>query len=146
MTQVKNVVTLMDLLENNSMEGKKAKIITENELYGTTVVRVDKYLYNDRNKQVLPISSDLINSKFKLIDIEKEISLDEFIRAYNKGQKIKIEIEDKYRFIQKESEEEQSPLSSIFSMFEIEAVSNTEFISMKELTNGKFYIVDDRQD
>lgn len=143
MTSTKSF-TVLDLLAPNFPEGQKAKVSTDNNLYGITVQKSGNTLLNVRTGEPLSLTTELINTKFRLVNEEKKVTLSEFLVAYTQGRKLKISIGDKYRYIQKAQQDIEEELNQIIDSFRLplHAVSGDEIMTMEELIEGNFYIVD----
>jgi hypothetical protein len=141
-TQAKSI-NVLELLSGDFPDGQKAKITTDNELYGTTVVRKKDSLYNARTGKAIPTTSLLLQSKFKLISDEIEISLSELVPAYKNGNTIKIQIGDSHRLIKKENMPEiQELLERISGALPFGQVrTDNEIITLEELEFGKFFLI-----
>lgn len=131
--------TLLEVLE--SEVGAKFKISTDNDLYGTTVIKTETALLNDRTGVIMPLTAELYNSKFRVVSSEKEVTLHDMLVAYEEGKKIRIDFEDKYRFIQKQEVELPEGLKQLMTLFPLQAITGDEVMTMNEILNAKFYIV-----
>ena len=138
--------TVLELLESNFPEGQKAKVCTDNSLYGTTVIKHNDSLVNERTGETLILTSELLKSKFRLVNTEKEVGLLELLNAYKEGKKVKIQIDNHYRVIQKSNnmpEELKALLESIASpVMKGKVMTADEVMTFQELLEGKFYIVE----
>ena len=143
MTATKSV-TVLDLLSTNIPEGQKAKVSTDNDLYGITVQKKGNTLLNVRTGDPLPLTSELIHTKFLLVNEEKELTLKGMLAAYEDGRKLRIQLGDKYRFIQKTTDEIPEELNGLIDSFRLplHAVSSDEVMTIQELIEGKYYLVD----
>lgn len=141
-------ITALELLGQQVPEGAQAKAITDNTFYGTTVVKRNGTLVNVRTNEALPFTAELLSTTFKPVSTEKEVTLEEFLAAYEAGVKVKVEIEDKYRFLQKETidipEHLRGMLKHIHADFDVVPMVLTQnsVIMMEELIKGKFYIAE----
>lgn len=147
MTTATKSYTVLELLGSNIPEGTKAKVSTDNDLYGMTVVKKDGSLLNDRTGESLLLTGELLKSKFRLVKTEKRVALPEFLAAYKEGKKLKVVVGDKQRFLQKEeltgliADEITSLLNAITNpAFAAQALSINDMLTMEELIEGEFYI------
>src|SRR5690606_11166682 len=90
-------INLLELPGESFPNGQLAEVITDNDLYGVTVIKKDNCLFNHRTGDPLMITSDLLQTKIKIVSEEKEVSLNAFIEAYRHGKEVKIVIGDNYR-------------------------------------------------
>lgn len=139
MTTATQSLTLVDVL--GAAEGSKFKITTDNELYGATVMVQSGTLINVRNGLPMIPTIDLIHSKFRAVKTEHELSLSNFLEAYRAGEKLKIVMGDRYRFIQKEEDDRPEELKQLMSILPVHVVHGGDFMTMEELLEGKFYII-----
>lgn len=137
-TTNKTSFTLQDILE--AEVGDIFRISSENELYGTTVEKAEHGIINHRTKEVMPLTAELVTSKFRPL-VKQELTLDAMLEAYNAGRKIRIELDDQYRYVQKEdiSSEIQEFINSL--SIPVKAYQESDMISFEELSNAKFYLV-----
>ncbi len=142
MTTTSEFITLIELLGEGIPNGQAAQVITDNELYGTTVIKKDNGLYNKRTGDPLMISSELLQTKFKIIKEERALTLGAFVEAYRDGKKVKIVLGDKHRILQNIDEDLPEELSFIEMMLSVKSVSINQVVTMEELMNGKFYVLE----
>lgn len=145
-------VGVMELLSNQYPEGQVAKVSTDNDFYGVTVVKQGGILVNERTGSALPLSADLMQTKFRIaLPEKKELSIMEALDLYEEGKKIKVELGDRYRFIQKPGSESfeqflgQQIGNALTSMMNdsstgVKALSGDEVLTIKEIRNGKYYM------
>ncbi|MGV7000234.1 hypothetical protein ACWA2C_16235 [Priestia megaterium] len=135
--------TFMELLQGNVPEGQEAIARTENDLYGTTIVKKGNTFLNARTNKPLELTSELMSTKFRLVNKEEQVTLGAFLQAYKAGKKVKVEIGSAHRMMQKSDSDIPQELSSLFSVVAtvVGAPIPTNFMSMEELTEGKFFIV-----
>jgi hypothetical protein len=150
MTSTKSY-TVLELLGTGLQEGQKAKVSTDNSLYGITVVKHQGKLLNDRDGSTLPLTNELLKTKFRLVNTERKVTFDLFLLAYQEGKKLKIVMGKNYRFIQKGAKEENeipNIVNDILNMIVgqegkvAQSTSASEAMSFEELINGEFYILD----
>lgn len=145
MTTATKSYNVLELLGTNIPEGTKAKVSTDNGLYGTTVVKKDGSLVNERTGESLVLTEELLKSKFRLVSTTKKVSLAEFLDAYKEGKKLKVILNDQHRFIQKEDLELPEEISDLLSaianpFFAAKAFSTNDVLTFDELLSGEFYI------
>lgn len=122
--------------------GTKFKVSTDNDLYGTTVEKTDDAIVNSRTGQPLALTATLVTSKFRVVSTDKQITLGAFLEAYRAGKKLKVEVGDKYRFVQKQDDILPEELKQLMKVLPIQAVGMDDVMTFEELTEGKFYIVE----
>lgn len=137
-TTNKTSFTLQDVLE--AEVGDTFRISSENELYGTTVEKAEHGIINHRTKEVMPLTAELVTSKFRSL-VKQELTLEAMLEAYHAGRKIRIELDERYRIVQKESipTEIQEFINNL--PLPLQAYQESDMISFEELTNAKFYLV-----
>jgi hypothetical protein len=140
MTTTNKSITLQDVL--GAEVGAKFKISTDNDLYGTTVQKTESAIINVRTGEAMPLTAELVTSKFRPVSAEQELSLQAMLLAYEDGKKIKVVVEDRYRFVQKEEipHEIKEFINSL--PLPVKAFQENDVISFEELTQGKFYIAE----
>jgi hypothetical protein len=131
-------LTVLELL--GLKEGQQAIVTTDNDLYGTTVVKHNNTLLNVRTREPLALTSNLLNTKFKLILPEARVQLAAFLLAYKAGRKVKVEIGNRSRILQKEDDLPEE-LKELFKTGPLAVFANSEVMTMKELTEGSFYVL-----
>jgi hypothetical protein len=139
----KKSLTVLELLGTNTPEGTQAKVMTDNQYYGTTVVKHGGALLNVRNNTALPLTQELLQTKFKIVETETNVSLHAFLVAYDQGKKVKIELGDKFRTVEKRQGELPEEIKKILSLLPVKAVEADEVITFEELLQGKFYIINE---
>lgn len=139
MTTTTKSFTFTEVLEAEI--GSVFKISTDNALYGITVEKTPTALINQRTGDVMQLTSDLFNSKFRPVALERELSVLDMLVAYNAGERIKIDSATSYRFVKKE-EVPESIKNFIKNVLPngIHAFREEDVISFEELTNAKFYL------
>lgn len=137
-------LTLLEMLSETNQD-QKAVVTTDNDLYGTTVIKKDDVLFNDRTNEPIPVTSVLLSSKFKLVSDEKEVSVQEALQAYREGKKVKISHEGDYRHIQLVEHNLPSHLQELVNLLPegmIEVVSKqVDILTVDEILDAKFYIL-----
>ncbi|MEB2276959.1 hypothetical protein LAV82_23355 [Bacillus sp. ILBB4] len=135
--------TFMELLQGNVPEGQQAIARTENDLYGTTIVKKGNTFLNARTNKPLELTSELMSTKFRLVNKEEQVTLGAFLQAYNAGKQVKVEIGKAHRVLQKVEDDVPKELMGLFSLVAevIGAPIPTNFMTMEELTEGKFFIL-----
>lgn len=145
MTTATKSYTVLELLGSNIPDGTKAKVSTDNGLYGTTVVKKAGSLVNERTGESLILTEELLKSKFRLVSTEKKVTLSEFLDAYKDGKKLKVVLADHHRFIQKEDLDLPEEISDLLTaianpFFAAKAFSTNDVLTFDELLAGEFYI------
>lgn len=135
--------TFMELLQGNVPEGQEAIARTENDLYGTTIVKKGNTFLNARTNKPLELTSELMSTKFRLVNKEEQVTLGAFLQAYNAGKRVKVEIGTSQRVMQKTDDDVPKEVMGLFSLVAevVGAPIPTNFMSMEELTEGKFFIL-----
>jgi hypothetical protein len=143
MTDTKSL-TVFELLADNIPNGQKAKVTTDNELYGVTVIKQENMLINCRTGQPLPLTAEVLRTRFKPIQTETKVSLSEFLEAYQAGKKLKVVVGERCRYIQKPTKESLDSFQGIMDMLPVpvKALTPNDFLSFDELIEGKFYVVE----
>jgi|GEM_PF-5839362 len=138
MTSTKSI-TLFDLLSDHFPNGQKARVTTDNSLYGMTVAKVDDMIVNCRTGEPIVLIKDLLNTRVQLIEAQKEVSLQEFLTAYKEGKKVKVQVGEFYRILQKNEDisfvSQDNPFMAIL-------MSPDNVMTMKELIEGTFYVLE----
>jgi hypothetical protein len=138
--------TVLELLGNNIQNGQKFKVSTDNGLYGTTVIKKEGTLVNERTGENLVLTGELLKSKFRSVITEQKITLEGLVDFYSEGKKIKIQVGDTYRYVQRKAElpeELKQLLSAIASpIMKGKVMTSDEVITFEELIKGDFYLVD----
>lgn len=146
MTIATKSLTALELLGTQFAEGQQAKVTTDNDFYGMTVIKRENALFNARTGEALPFTAALLATKFRLISNEKQVPLNQFLAAYDAGLKVKVELGDKYRCLQKQEEVISEELKGIIRHFHADIIpimpTPNSVILMDELINGTFYIVE----
>lgn len=147
MTTATKSLTVLELLSTNVQEGQQAKVTTDNDLYGMTVVKREGNLLNVRTGENLLLTNELLKTKFRLVSNEVQVPIGTFLKAYTEGKKLKVEIGDRYRIIQKKESGIPQKLREALNEFSSSQIRMNAFISddvmtLEELTIGKFYIVE----
>lgn len=135
--------TFMELLQGNVPEGQEAIARTENDLYGTTIVKKGNTFLNARTNKPLELTSELMSTKFRLVNKEEQVTIGAFLQAYNAGKRVKVEIGAAKRVMQKTEDDVPKEVMGLFNLVAevVGAPIPTNFMSMEELTEGKFFIL-----
>lgn len=147
MTTATKSLTVLELLSTKVQEGQQAKVTTDNDLYGMTVVKREGNLLNVRTGENLLLTNELLKTKFRLVNNEVQVPIGTFLKAYTEGKKLKVEIGDRYRMIQKKESDIPQLLREALDEitppnFHINAMRSDNVMTLEELTIGKFYIVE----
>lgn len=147
MTTATKSLTVLELLSTKVQEGQQAKVTTDNDLYGMTVVKREGNLLNVRTGENLLLTNQLLKTKFRLVSNEVQVPIGTFLKAYTEGKKLKVVIGDRYRMIQKKESDIPQQLREALDEitpphFHINAMRSDNVMTLEELTIGKFYIVE----
>jgi hypothetical protein len=132
-------LTLMDVLSSES--GSRFRVSSENELCNTTVEKRSTAIINVRTGAPIEFTQVLATSKFRPVQQETQLTLEQMITSYNEGKKIKIVMSHGNRIVEKEELPEE--LKQLLAILPVPGVpmSADEVITFEELTHGKFYLV-----
>lgn len=131
-----DVVSLHELLLDDKLDGAKATAISNNVLFNITFIRDGNTLINERTGKPALITKELLQSKFKLVNEEKEVTINEMLQAYQQGKKIKIEFKHYNRYIQRQT-------YPVCGYQTATSTDKLELLTIDELMYGKFYIVEE---
>ncbi|MCY9186532.1 hypothetical protein [Bacillus halotolerans] len=135
----KKPIRVMDLFNlGEEYQGKEFKVVTDNEHYGKTIALKNGQLINKRDGSVMAATSDLLlNTKVRLKDAHTKVPLNEFLDAYKAGKKVGVLYKETLRELNNSaSKNPEEPLFGFISVIPFNAV-----ITMDELLNGEFYII-----
>ncbi len=138
-TNNKKPIQVMDLFNlSEEYQGKEFKVVTDNEHYGKTVTLENGQLINKRDGSTLAATTDLLlNTKVRLKEAHTKVPLNEFLDAYKTGKKVGVLYKNSLRELSNSAP--KNPEESLFSF--ISVIPFNTVITMDELLNGEFYII-----
>lgn len=141
-TKKSQSLTVLELMGTNIKEGQEAKVVTDNHLYGVTVKKQNGALVNVRTQQQLSLTSELLQTKFRLVSKDTELTVPAFIEAYKAGKTIRIEVGDDSREVCGSFTVPQY-IRDLLQIRDEQIASDfiQDFVTMQELIEGKFYLV-----